>query len=71
MMIQFARFLEFLAKFTRREPFYPLNLVPYVFGDWIVDYSKAEDELGFKPSSFAEGAQRTLEWYRSIGFIDR
>lgn len=71
MMIQFARFLEFLAKFTRREPFYPLNLIPYVFGDWIVDYSKAEEELGFQPSSFAEGAQRTLEWYRSIGFIDR
>ncbi len=71
VMIQFAELLEFLARFTHREPFYPLNLVPYVFGDWVVDSSKAERELGFKPSSFAEGAQRTLDWYRSIGFIDR
>ena len=71
LMIGFATLLEFIARYTRREPFYPLNLVPYVFGDWLVDSSKAERELEFRPSAFAEGAQRTLDWYRSIGFINR
>ncbi len=69
LMIQFASFLEFIAFFTKREPYYPKNLEPYVFCDWLVDSSKAKRELGFTSSSFAQGAQRTLEWYRSIGYV--
>ncbi|MEW5961794.1 MAG: NAD-dependent epimerase/dehydratase family protein [Chloroflexota bacterium] len=69
LMIEFSRLLEFIARFTRREPFYPMNLVPYVFRDWVVDSSKAERELGFTSSTFAEGVQKTLDWYRSIGYI--
>jgi nucleoside-diphosphate-sugar epimerase len=69
LMINFARLLEFLALFTRREPFYPLNLVPYVFEDWVVSSEKASRELGFQAISFEQGAQFTLEWYRSIGYV--
>lgn len=69
VMINFARLLEFIALFTRREPFYPLNLVPYVFKDWVVSSKKAKCELGFEPTSFEEGARRTLEWYRSTGYV--
>lgn len=69
LMIEFSKLLELIAFFTRREPFYPKNLEPYVFNDWIVDFSKAQRELGFVPSTFTEGAQRTLEWYRSIGYV--
>lgn len=69
LMLEFSKFLELLACFTRREPFYPKNLKPYVFNDWLVDFSKAQRELGFVPSTFTEGAQRTLEWYRSIGYV--
>jgi NAD+-dependent farnesol dehydrogenase len=68
LMINFARFLEFLSIFTRREPFYPVNLVPYVFEDWRVSSDKACRELGFAPLSFEEGARRTLAWYRLIGY---
>jgi nucleoside-diphosphate-sugar epimerase len=68
LMINFARFLEFVALFTRHEPFYPLNLVPYVFEDWHVCSDKAHRELGFVPLSFEEGARRTLEWYWSLGY---
>jgi nucleoside-diphosphate-sugar epimerase len=68
-MINFAQFLEYIALFTRREPFYPLNLIPYVFEDWHVCSDKAKRELGFDPGSFEEGARRTLAWYRSIGYI--
>jgi nucleoside-diphosphate-sugar epimerase len=67
-MINFVRFLEFLSIFTRREPFYPLNLVPYVFEDWHVCSDKACRELGLAPLSFEEGARRTLAWYRLIGY---
>jgi len=69
VMIQFAEILEDIAFFTNREPYYPRNLKPYVFNDWLVDSSKAEDELGFVSSTFEEGAQRTLDWYRSIGYV--
>lgn len=68
LMVNFARLLEFSALFTRREPFYPLNLAPYVFDDWVVDSDKARRELGLQPISFEEGARRTLDWYRSINF---
>ncbi|MEJ2560935.1 MAG: NAD-dependent epimerase/dehydratase family protein [Anaerolineae bacterium] len=69
LMINLARLLEFIALFTQREPFYPLNLVPYVFEDWHVCSDKARRELGFEPVSFEEGARQTLEWYGKIGFI--
>jgi nucleoside-diphosphate-sugar epimerase len=69
LMINLARLLEFIALFTQREPFYPLNLVPYVFEDWHVCSDKARRELGFEPVSFEEGARQTLEWYGRIGFI--
>ena len=65
VMVNVARLLEFIALFTRREPFYPLNLAPYVFDDWVVDSKKAQRELGFQPIPFEEGARRTLDWYQS------
>jgi nucleoside-diphosphate-sugar epimerase len=68
LMVNLARLLEFIALFTRREPFYPLNLAPYVFDDWVVDSDKSKRELDFQPMSFEAGARRTLDWYRSIGF---
>lgn len=68
LMLQFVKLLEVIAHFTKREPFYPKNLEPYVFYDWMVDSSKARRELSFVPSSFTEGARRTLDWYRSIGY---
>ncbi|MFC1974927.1 NAD-dependent epimerase/dehydratase family protein [Chloroflexota bacterium] len=69
MMVQFAEILEDIAFFTHREPFYPKNLKPYVFNDWLIDSSKAEQGLGFVSTPFAEGAQCTLDWYREIGEV--
>jgi dihydroflavonol-4-reductase len=68
LMLQFVKVLELIAYFSKHEPFYPRNLEPYVFHDWIVDSSKAQKELLFTPSNFHEGARRTLDWYRSIGY---
>ena len=67
LMINFARFLECLSVITQKEPYYPANLVPYVFEDWWVDSSKAHRELKFAPCSFKVGAQQTLAWYKAIG----
>jgi dihydroflavonol-4-reductase len=69
MMIQLAEILEDIAFFTNREPYYPRNLKPYVFNDWLVDSSKAKNELELVSSTFEEGAQQTLDWYHSIGYV--
>ena len=69
LMLGFVQFTEFTSRFTRREPFYPQKLKPYVFNDWLVDSSKAQVALGFVQTSFEDGVQQTLDWYRSIGYI--
>jgi nucleoside-diphosphate-sugar epimerase len=66
-MVTVARMMETLARFTKREPWYPLNLYPYIFYDWPVSSEKAKRELGFQPTPFEDGAYQTLEWYRANG----
>jgi nucleoside-diphosphate-sugar epimerase len=69
----FSRLLELIAYITKREPFYPIGLKSYVFNDWHVSSEKAKRELGFKPTPFYDGAQKTLAWYRAgkpqLGFV--
>ncbi|TVR23425.1 MAG: NAD-dependent epimerase/dehydratase family protein [Anaerolineaceae bacterium] len=60
-----SRLLELIAKVTRREPFWPINLRSYVYNNWRVSNQKARDELGFAPTDFREGARRTIAWYRA------
>ncbi|MCA9932870.1 MAG: NAD-dependent epimerase/dehydratase family protein [Anaerolineales bacterium] len=59
-----ARAWTTLSRITRREPFYPINMAPYVFQDWRVTAHKAQQELGFIPTPIADGIKATLEWYR-------
>ncbi len=66
LMIALAAILEGLAKFTRHEPFYPLNLRHYVFNDWQVSNQKAQAELGFRPTLIEEGLRQTVAWYRQM-----
>ena len=61
-VLTLARVWTALARFTQREPYYPINLANYVFQDWIVSAAKAAAELGFRPTPFIEGARATLEW---------
>ena len=56
-----------LSKLTHVEPYYPLNLRSYVFSDWPIRIDKAVHDLGFAPIPFVEGAQHTVDWYRSAG----
>ena len=71
MVLLLARSWTALSKVTGREPFYPINMAPYVFQDWHVSYQKAAKELGFRPTLFAEGARQTLEWYWQEGLLKR
>jgi nucleoside-diphosphate-sugar epimerase len=70
-VVTLARVWTFLSRYTGREPFYPINMAPYVFQDWHVSYNKAAQELGFIPTPFAEGTRETLEWYWSEGLLKR
>lgn len=62
VMLALAWVTTHLARLTGREPLYPYNLRLYVFQDWPVSIEKAQKELGFKPTPFAEGARQTLQW---------
>ena len=66
-MLALAGWLDRRAARTGHEPYYPPNLASYVFHDWNVSSAKARAKLGFVPTPFEEGAQQTLEWYRSQG----
>jgi len=65
-MIALARVWTWLSRHTGREPYYPINLAPYVFCDWEVSSEKAQRELGFVPTPFEAGARATLAWYREL-----
>jgi len=67
-LIWLARAWSVLARYTDREPYYAINMVPYVFCDWNCTHTKAARELGFQPTPFEEGARHTLDWYRQQGF---
>lgn len=64
-MFTLSRIWTWLSRYTRREPYYPLNLALYVFYDWDVSSEKARRELGFTPTPFETGARETLRWYAS------
>lgn len=69
VVLALARNWTRLSQVTRREPFYPINMAPYVFQNWHVCIEKAEQELGFIPTPFAEGARQTLKWYKEHGIL--
>lgn len=66
LMIWLARLMTAVADRVGREPYYPLNLAPYVFYDWPVSSEKARAEFNWRPTPFEEGARRTLEWYARL-----
>ena len=66
-----ARVLTAVSTITKREPFYPTNMAPYVFQNWVVSTRKAEEQLGFQPTPFAEGVKTTLEWYWAQGLLKK
>ena len=41
-----------------------------LFDQWVCDGSKAQSELGFKPSvTFSQGVKQTVDWYRNAGWL--
>lgn len=71
LVVGLARTWTAVSRFTHREPFYPIDMAPYVFQDWHINTTKAQTELGFTPTPFAIGAQKTLEWYWQQGILKK
>ncbi len=69
MVLTLARVWTAVSRYTGREPFYPINLAPYVFQNWRVSIAKAQADLDFVPTPFAQGAQETLKWYWEQGIL--
>jgi nucleoside-diphosphate-sugar epimerase len=63
-LILLARLWTFASRYTQSEPYYPIDMAPYVFCDWNTTHEKAQRELGFEPTLFLDGARQTLAWYR-------
>lgn len=68
-MVLLSHIWTALSRITSHEPYYPINMAPYVFGDWVVDSSKAQRELGFQSTPFEAGARDTVEWYQQAGIL--
>jgi dihydroflavonol-4-reductase len=64
-MIGLAQLWTWASRYTGHEPYYSINMVPYVFGDWRATSAKAVRELGFRATPFEEGVHQTLSWYRA------
>lgn len=71
LVLALARAWTAVSRVTGREPFYPINMAPYVFQDWHISIDKAQRELGFVPTPFEEGARQTLAWYQRQGFFSQ
>ena len=69
LVISLARAWTAVSRITHREPFYPINMAPYVFQDWRINTAKAQKEMGFAPTPFAIGAAETLKWYWQQGIL--
>lgn len=69
MVVALARTWTALSRITHKEPFYPINMAPYVFQDWHISTAKAEKELGFVPTPFETGVCQTLKWYKEQGIL--
>ncbi len=66
LMLLMAGLMELWARFSGREPFYPLNLRSYVFNDWPVTSAKASRALGFRPTPLEHGLRQTVAWYQDL-----
>lgn len=66
-----AHSMTALARLTHREPFYPTNIIHYIFQDWPISSAKAQAQLGFRATPFVEGAKATLEWYWQTGLLKK
>jgi dihydroflavonol-4-reductase len=62
-VVSLAKVWTILSRYTRREPYYPINMAPYVFQDWLISSEKANQELGFTPTPFVNAVETTLKWY--------
>lgn len=60
-----SRAMSAVGLLVGREPFWPINLRSYVYNYWRISSEKAQRELDFVPTTFREGARRTIVWYRA------
>jgi len=61
---------ETYGKLTNKAVMLTRDKCNELFEQWVVDGSKARDELGFKATmTFSEGVKHTVDWYRQAGWL--
>jgi nucleoside-diphosphate-sugar epimerase len=65
-----AFFSETFCKTIGRAPMFSRQKVKELTGDWVLDVTKAKDQLGFEAAvDFGSGARMTIDWYRREGWL--
>ena len=66
----FAFFSETFFRIIGRAPMFSRQKVRDLTTDWMLDVSKARDQLEFETAvAFPEGARITIDWYRREGWL--
>lgn len=61
---------EALCAITPLTPMLTLEKAGEILGSWEISIERARDHFGFSPrTKFAEGAQKTVNWYRQQGWL--
>ena len=61
---------EMFMKAAGKTPMFTVEKACEILDHWEVSTKKAERELGFTaPTSFPDGALKTMEWYRLEGWL--
>ncbi len=66
IMLAVANIMMFLNFVFKIKPLITPPLVRKFNYNWNVSSAKAMKELGYKPLTFAEGAQKTIEWIKTL-----
>jgi len=61
-MMMFARIAGFLSALFNTTPMITTALVKRFVSNFVIDQQKAIEELNYLPSSFKEGAEKTIQW---------
>lgn len=63
-----SRVMKFLATFGVKPAITPSWVKRYMY-DWVLDNTKAKEELGIQFTPFEEGVKKTVEWLKQEGKI--
>jgi dihydroflavonol-4-reductase len=60
---------EYVAKFTKREPFVTVDGLRMSKNKMYFTSAKAEREIGYRARPYLDGLRGALQWFREAGYL--